>query len=151
MPDVFNIGDGVEPGNNFVSSTGIAGAFGLFSSIQLFNPVGSTVFVRINRLDVFIPTAIAGQSFFSAVPLPNFIKNGDNIITGGPASVAELRYQQTAAPAVVSIITQSATLNIGDSIKPQNSWLIAPGFGMNIRVNSLTNQFVFGNFYYNER
>ena len=91
----------VAQGEAFSSQHFIIGVGGLFAHMQLFNPVGSGIRVRIRSVRHIgtttvqsnirrhdLPVAILGP------PAPFII---ENILGGGPAAVAELRHASLVA------------------------------------------------------
>ncbi len=91
----------LENGECYTAEVFIAGMVGLFSAIQIFNPVASGVRVRIRCVEAFtifgIPvnqnlrrhdTALASSGAFGII---------ENLLGGGPAGVGQMRFDNLAA------------------------------------------------------
>ncbi len=92
----------VRNGEAFAIEDFIIGAGGLFNHLQLFNPVGSGVRIRVRKAIHTMTVVIGANIRRHDVPLTivgppaPFIM--ENLLGGGPAPVAEVRSDRLAAP-----------------------------------------------------
>jgi len=117
---------------------------GAFPIVQLINPAASLKRQIVKQLYLGAITNVTPQSIAvmgTATALPVLLGNAPNKNQGQPASVAEIRMQNSGAPAGTGTLTY---LNI--SVLPSTNTTIAltepiilnPGFGLNVQGSLLT-------------
>jgi hypothetical protein len=132
-------------GGMFGGSVAIAGASGVYSNVQLWNPAGNTKNLIVSQLDVIDGTAAIANPhlFLTSAALSTIYSNPpQNKKSGGALPSAELRIENNATPATYpqwllkNVQLQASgifTWNIKGAL------VIAPGWGLrifNLTVNS---------------
>jgi len=117
----------LRAGRAFSGVGALAAAAGTVSEIQLFNPAGSAITLLLYKCvgDATVASALQLRTFNTA--LATLIGNGLNMLSGGAASVAEIR---SAAPAVndgTSFWSKAALA--GEPIELGDLWVIELGAG----------------------
>lgn len=108
-------------------------------NVQLWNPLDSGKNIVVETVRVFSATATLLYVGFNDAQLLTFDKKAKSKKTGGPESVADIRYEASAASIVGSgiLYADMGPINQTRIITPEEPMIILPGYGLNVRTTAV--------------